>query len=281
MGDAKLLLRSEDRDRTLETPGDNPTGAFRWHLRTPLEGKYILRWLLVPNTLYTVNTQKNKLYTDLGTYTLPSRNYTSTQLAAALSALLAADDANLSVTFDTDQLKFAWTTADTAAGSYLEITDGANSINHLIGLPAGEQVLLAEVLQPYTTTFSNPSAGTGSTQYSPYVGNMSSPKSLTVDIDQADATGVVSGRRYASIGPSSSYRQVTSSHRASFIVPLLAGSGFFSFTSSDVTRQYITFSTRTWCLDVLVGNPDTNGPALMNGGEWELYLEKIPSIASI
>jgi hypothetical protein len=238
-----------------------------------IEGKHRLAWITIPNTIYNVNSTNNTIYWNEGaatiTSTLPVGNYSLTSLPIAIKTVLDADTA----------LARTYTVVVGSTTNKLTFTPSAGTMGFNFGTNTTDSA--AKVLG-----FNDVNVTAAASIIAPNVVFLGFPLSLGINIQESgDAGYVTAGGSYVTI-PESSYvpgAGTTVSNQAwaqrtqtgTFIVPLLASFGVYNFIDTDSFQQFMTIQHGSRKLFVSVINPTTGNAVDLNGGEWEMYLERI------
>lgn len=276
-----LLFRSKDRLQATTASSND----FKLRFSEAIEGKHVVRWATIPNTLYNVNSSNNQVYFDDNTggpyaATITAGNYTGATLATALKTTMDAASVGViyTVTFNNtgvdnkievtpdagNEFQFTWATGDG--------TTSANSAAIVLGYVPNVDTALSGVATALTA---------------PGVVFLGCPLSLGVQVVEGGDSGyVTSGGSYQTSVlttitktdgkvVTSGQQLVSSSSQGSLIVPLLVAHGVYNFTSHDVHKQYLTFPHGVHVVTIRVVDPGTNELVDLNNGSWEMLLERV------
>jgi hypothetical protein len=283
--DRKVLLRSIDREYKVDGSfAQNPTGQLRLRLENGVQGRYEVKWIKIPNTIYNINSTNNQLSfaTQLGgpfEAALEPKNYTASELATALTQLLTTgnplwNDPDLIVTYDQQKLKLVFgSNAATSGYDYFTIfTGGERSINRALGFPHLERKFVGGVLQPQAISFFKDGAGL-ETNDAPYMVQLSTPLSIGLSIREATSNNFKTAQQVVGVRDGQPV-YLTKSTAAALVVPFVVEKGAYTFLSSDVLKQYLTFARTTKTLTFEVVDLRTGTRADLNNADWELYMQR-------
>ena len=270
----KILVQSKKR----LNPTTSLSNNFKLRFQENIEGKHIVRWTTIPNTIYNINESNNRVYfTDSTPNTfavsLPLGNYNGAQLAAALElAMDAPSSVNYTVVFNAASVDQKISV--TANGANTFNFDWSNTEN---------SAALALGFVPGVDTVTSAPGGTLVSQNPLFLG---CPLSLGLQIQEAGDSGYVTAGTSFALGTTitnkpdgkaivSGQRQVSDTKEGSLIIPLIAQYGVYNFQSSDIHKQYLTFRTAVKELNIRVVDPLTNELVNLNGGEWDMCIERV------
>lgn len=274
----KVLIRSKDRVNPTTTPRAN----FSLRFQESIEGEWDVKWITIPNTLYNVNATNNIIpFTNTdGSYTatMVPGNYTTTTLATEIDRAMdaAASGGATPITYTTTLVAATQTFSIASSASTTSLTFATNSTNTAHALMGFEQVDVATA-SPLVSTNSAFLIG---------------PLSLGIQIPQSSGSGYITGGGTFQQLDSRSITKadgkvvskaaefVSAATEGNLVVPLLVSYGTYNFTSEDVFRQRILFSHGTKRIEVQVVDPDTGDVVDLNGGEWELMMERVGGLPS-
>ena len=253
----RVLVKSEDRmDKAT-------TSATNFHIRfdEPLQGRYKLRWVTIPNTIYNINATNNTFTADGFLLTIAPGNYNGTTIAEAVEFeldTLGGPATPYAVAFDPIFSKLSVTTADATAVSF----SGTGTANKSIGLPLTDTIIASGSLMPNVVF-------------------LGFPMSIGIKITQSSSSGYVTGgggyqttTETVAVNGQSTGTQVfvSDEKQASMIVPLLAESNFYNWTSFEDFKQWITIEKGTKVLEITVVDSKTGQEVDLNGGAWEMLV---------
>jgi hypothetical protein len=228
------------------------TANCRIQFPETLDGKYLVRYITIPNTLYAINATNQAVswfcsLAPLGPFaaTIPTGNYTGTTLAAAFQLAIDTADAGrvYTVVYSDTTHKLTVTTSDAAS---LVFNGGdINTSWRVLGVPEAGGTIVSAVVFPFPIF-------------------LSCPLSLGIRIKQAPDAGYVVGQQQGTL-----------------IVPLLSEANVFNYYSNDDFQQYLKFEKGTKTMDIRVVNPVTGADVELNRGPWEMLLERIEPNLSI
>jgi hypothetical protein len=227
------------------------TANCRIQFPETLDGKYLVRYITIPNTLYAVNATNQAIswLNSVGgqfAATIPTGNYTGATLAAAVQLAMDTADAGrvYTVVYSDTTHKLTVTTSD--ASNNLFATGAVNTAWRVLGVPEYSTLAIA------------------SAAAFPFPIFLSCPLSLGIRIKQAPDAGYVVGQQQGTL-----------------IVPLLSEANAFNYYSNDDFQQYLKFEKGTKTMDIRVVNPVTGADVELNRGPWEMLLERVEPNLSI
>jgi hypothetical protein len=261
--DRKLLLRSTDREFRVDGALPvNPTGEFLLRLENGVQGRYEVKWIKIPNSVYNVN-ETNNVFTFSTRFggpnvvTVEPQNYTGSELATKLTSILVAYDPDLVVAYN-----------------YITIfTGGQNSINRVIGFPQFEQKFSLGSLNPIEVSFVKPTTAAVS-NFAPYAIQLSNPLSIGLAVREATSNNFKTAQQAVAVRNGQPV-YTTKSVAAAVVVPLVVEKGSYAFLSSDVLRQYLNFGRTVKTLTVKVVDLKTGQKLDLNNVDWEMYLQRV------
>jgi len=236
----RILINSGDSD----TPSD-------LHLRfsNALEGKFKVQYISIPNTLYNVNETNNTIRFNLfpsGLYaypTIPVGNYTGDTLAIAVQAAMSSVVASPGFTAEYDSFTRKLSISRPGTDTYQFLDSKENTAWKIMGLPRGGSVLYGSganiLLNPI---------------------NIARPLSVGIRVHQS---------------PDAGYVTPGVTQQGTLIAPLTAQADAFNYTPALDFEQFLRFEKGTKTLDILIVNPLTGVPVDLNGGQWEMLIERI------
>ena len=268
---------------------DAVASNFMIQVPEAMEGKYKVKYITIPNTIYNVNTSNNALNWSAGgpfyDAVLPVGNYDGATLATAVAAALTAGDLTArtyTATFDaiTSKLTITNSTADDmlwAAG---------RSANTVIGV------------YNYNGGSVNSTASGSALPYPIFLG---APLSLGIRIKQAADAGYVTGINeivtkttipvttdYSTIPPTVNTGAPVSTTdikcvpvAGTLIVPFLATSNTFNYTTQDEFEQFFKLEKGTKLLQIQVVDSATGVTVDLNRGQLEMLVERVEPDLSI
>jgi hypothetical protein len=210
---------------------------------TPLEGKYLVRYILIPNTLYNVNSKNNVIpYYDTQDRValIEPGSYTGTTLAAAIKQIMDTVSAPLTYNVNYDSVSAKLRIEVSAGTFYFRFgTIQDNIANNIMG---------------FLNENSNPLA----VQVGVYPINLSYPASLVLFIKEAASFNI----------------ETSKNDFFHIYIPFDVAFGYYKTLSSDILRQIIYFSTRRKRISLQVLDVDGN-PVFLNNGNFEILLQKL------
>ena len=233
-----ILIKSIDRQ-------SGTSSNFTIYSTLILEGTYILKYAVIPNTIFNVN-EMNRRFTLLeGAMTYPILlavgNYTPDTFVDMLATVLssASGFATYEVTYD--PVTFEITISETAFQLFrLDLTAGAQ-VRALLGFNVVETPLASSV------------SGSG-------VLNLGSPDSLGIQIQQSQTRG---------------FENVATDCVGTLYVPLNNAFGRYQSLSSLDLPQYVKFSQRQRQLNIRLVDTSTNLEVDLNNSNFELLLSRV------
>ena len=237
-----VLIRSYDR----KSPAVTSTNDFGLTFREPLEGRYLVKWAAIPNTIYNINASNNVLYwIVLGvdySVTLTQGNYTGPELAAEIKIAMDGEPVladTYNATYDSITAKITVTTAAANVWGWRFATFTTNSAAWALGLHALDSALALS-------------------QVSDKPVFLGLPMSVGLRIDGIGMEGY----------------WTANSQNAAIFVPIASDFGSYQIISPDVLPQFIRFRHGTRFIRLRVVNVDSGEPISLNEAEWEMLLEK-------
>ena len=230
-----ILIKSSDR-------ASGSSHDFKFNSHSILDGKYLIKNILIPNAMYNVTSSNNTfiLYEDSSnkTITIPSGNYNVTTLAAALQTAFNAVSSGyntFTVTYDSITATFT-----TSAGlAFYFIFPDSKTAN--------------------TYGYSDLTTASGTSTTSDNVINLSYPSSLGIEITETNIDNYENSSTMAS---------------GNIYVPLNVGFGFYKSLTSDDFTQHIQFK-KTRTLSIKIVDTSDNSSVDLNGVDWELLLSRV------
>lgn len=265
-----VLVRSKNKSLDAQTTED-----FTLDLTDTVHGYYRVRWVSIPNTIFTIDSHNDTLhYNTSASLTLTHGNYSGPEIAAELETKITAVGgalANVLVTYDTSTLRINFDdSVKTPGDTIIIINSGVNSVAPTLGTPIAlvEDGAAAQIFTILVAT-------TGTTAL-PNVVDLASPTCIGITIKQANNIGFVTGGMRKWTDPISG--DVKSSRRnfsATLIVPFAISRGVYAFDTHESNEQYIRFHHSTRRLDIKVISIDDGENVDLNGGHWQLMMEKV------
>jgi hypothetical protein len=232
-----ILIKSIDRQ-------DGTSSNFTTYSKVIIQGTYLLKYVIIPNTLYQVNEANRRFILEegLNTYdiTLSLGNYDFNSFAIMIANVLNNAGAltyNVSIDTITYQLNIS------ATGAFrLNLSIGPR-IRSLLGF---NQIL--------------PTADGSFNLVSENVVNLGSPTSLGVLISQSNTRG---------------FENTSTNTVGTLYIPMNVESGNYVALSSLDLPQYVSFKDSERQLEISVIDSSTNLKVNLNGGEYELFLTRV------
>ena len=237
-----VLIKSLDRQ-------SGSSSNFTTDSTLILEGDYILKYAIIPNTIFNVNESNRRvtllegLIAGASVYPilLPVGNYTADTFVDMLSTVLSAVSPFNTYLATYDPLTFQ-----------LTIQDQTLSIFRL-DLSASPQVRALLGFNVMMTALDTQTTGTG-------VLNLGSPDSLGIQVQQSETRG---------------FENVATDTCGTIYVPLNKTFGSYQSLSSLELPQYVRFNQRQRQLNIRVVDTSTNPEVDLNGSNFELLLSKV------
>lgn len=266
----RVLIKSEDRKDLINTKATN----FQIRFSEPLCGKYEVKWVTIPNTIYNISTNNNLLNANGTPLTLTPGIYDGSLLAAELETqldTLGGPAVPYTVGFNPLTLKLSVTSADASSTTFL----GTGTANKSIGLPSQDTTISSGGVMPNVGFLGFPlSLGIKISQSSScgYVTGGGQYQSTTETVPVSDG-GLAVGR--GALGISTATQVFVSNEKqATMIVPLLVDANFYNWTSFEDFKQTVTIEKGTRVLDLQVVDSRTGQEVDLNGGAWEMLLSR-------
>ena len=270
----RWLFRSADRlSLPVGVPNQPTSSRFTLQFQDTLpDGEYEILWATIPNTVYNVDESADSLNFETESMgggiqedsILEHKNYTPDDLATALSAIQYFDTVsngtyNLAWAYDPTTFRFSVTNNAPTAG-YLH--PGPTSLLRKLGFapPVGENPLpiLLPPGVPITALVTS---------------QLSTPLSISVSIPQAVTEGfTTAGSVYR--GDGSNIRTLNN-FKATLSLPYLASAGSYNFITRENFKQTFKLRGHRNQLAFEVRNPDNRQILNLNGGEWEMFVQKL------
>jgi hypothetical protein len=235
-----IILKSIDRQAGTST-------NFTIYSTLIIEGKYILKYAMIPNTVYPVNESNRRFILQEGAVSYPILlsvgNYNFDTFAVMVADTLTTAGAQAyTVVIDESTYKVSVM----APGVFnLNLTSGSR-VRALLGFD-DEFPQVTNVGGTFTTT------GSG-------VVNLASPESLGIMIKQSSTRG---------------YENIATDVVGTMYLPLNAETGSYVALSSLDLPQYIEFKSRERQLDIRIVDTSSNELVSLNGGNFELLLTHV------
>lgn len=237
---ARFICRSEDR----MTPESSTTDNFVVDLKNigGLHGRYTIRSVIIPNSLYNVTTTRYKIYINSTTVSITAGFYDGVGLASAIQAQLRTSlaDGTFTCTYSTTTGKFTIArstnfTLDWASSSYADGDD------------------LARVLGWPNSNYSGASSYTA-----PNMANLISSRGYFINIQEARL------------------REVKCSNgRSGSVCHIPIDQPFMSYVTwvpNSVNKQYVNLDHAN---QLSISVRDENGQQLsLNGVNWSIILQR-------
>jgi hypothetical protein len=254
-----VLIKSEDRFNLKSTKPTN----FQIRFDEPVDGRYEVRWVTIPNTIYNISTTNNTFTANGSLLTIPPGSYNGSSIAGELTTqldTLGGAAAPYTVGFNPLTFKLSVTTTDASATTFL----GTGTANKSLGLPTTDTVIASGGVMPNVLF-------------------LGFPLSLGIKITQSSSCGYVTGgggyqttTETVAVNGQSTGTQVfvSDEKQATMIIPLLAESNFYNWTSFNDFKQWITIEKGTKVLDITVVDSRTGQEVELNGGAWEMLIDR-------
>lgn len=230
-----FLISSADRT-------DGTSDFFTIDFIDALDGKYLVKYLLIPNTLYNVHARNNVVpYFDAlaRQVVIPPGSYTGTTLAQTLKTLMDAASAPTTFTVTYSSITGKLTFVPSAGTLSMRFgTFPTNAAAQVLGFPVADTVAAASVTSPTLI-------------------NLSYPTSLALLVKEAASWNI----------------QTPKNEFFHIYVPFDVAFGYYRALGADVLPQALRFLTRTRRLTVQVLDSAGN-PISLNNGEFEILLQK-------
>jgi hypothetical protein len=233
-----LLIKSIDRS-------SGTSSDFKLYSKLVLEGTYLLKHAVIPNTIYNVNETNNRFVLNEGgldiAITLPVGNWASSGTFEAMvgEALTLAGTYTYTAVIDPNTHKLVLINNSASLFS-LDFTQVESRSKQLLGFELDH------------TGLSYPVMSTG-------VVNLGSPVSSGIQLDQST---------------SRNYENVMTDSAGTIYIPFNTSFGSFKSLPSIDLPQYVKFERRERYLRVRVVDTSTNEPLDLNGADFELLLTK-------
>jgi hypothetical protein len=232
-----ILIKSIDRQ-------SGTTENFKSYSKLVIEkGKYLLRYVMIPNTIYHVNNSNNTLILEegLNTYniTLDIGNYDYSSFSTMLSTILTNTGA---FTYTVTINSFTYKLYISSTGSF-KLNLQNIRIKSLLGF-----------------NDDLPTSDGSNNLLSDNIVNLGSISSVGINISGCSTIG---------------FENLATSALSTFYVPLNKGSGTYVSIPSNELRQVIEFKTRVRQLEISVVDTSTNDVIQLNGGEYEILMSRI------
>lgn len=232
-----ILIKSIDRQA-------GTSSNFTTFSSLIIEGTYILKYCVIPNTIFNVNesNRRFKLVRGASTYSLqlPVGNYNPDSFVAMLSAGMSSIDVANPYAVTYDPATYAITINNTAFNSFGLVLPSV-AVRSLFGISV-------------ETTAINSSI-TGDS-----VINLGSPDSIGIQIQQSQTRG---------------FENIASDCCGTLYVPLNKAFGTYQALSSLELPQHVSFNQRQRQLNIRVVDTSTNEELDLNGGNFELLLSRV------
>lgn len=259
-----LLVRSQDRDPAVEnvyTGLGSHKGRISWY-RQLQAGEYSLKWCTIPNSVYNVTQNNNRLEVKGGggegeLVVVPERNYTPAELANYLTAQSALTE------WSYEPATFKMTVTNTTLFP-VTLEWCAHHILSTLGFGRPDAQFNATPVALLS----------GMPHEAPNVVALALPLSIGVNFAEASGASAfeVGGRAIADSKMSDVRTQVRQ-EQTNLVIPYLAPVGTYNFLSSDVYKQSIRLHRPVQTLSFSLVDLSNNQPLNINGAEWEMVLQ--------
>jgi hypothetical protein len=208
-----------------------------------IQGTYLLKYVIIPNTLYQVNEENRRFILEegLNTYniTLALGNYDFNSFSTMIADILTNVGTNTyNVSID--------------AVTYQLIISSTGAFRFNLSSPRVRSLLGFNQILPTADALFN--------LVSENVVNLGSPASLGIAINQTSTRG---------------YENIATDTVGTLYIPLNVESGNYIALSSLELPQYISFKSRERQLDITVVDTSTNTQVDLNGGDYELFMTRV------
>ena len=230
-----ILIKSKDRRA-------GSSSNFTYQSKCGLDGDFLLKSMLIPNSIYNVETSNNvfTLFENSlnKTVTLSEGSYTGGTLATELELKL-----------------------DTASGGYNTYTVSFLEPQGKLQLTAGTnfQLLFPDTNTARTYGFDVPVTGFGLSLTSSQVVDLASPASIGIEIRETNIDN---------------YENPSTMATASLYVPIDSGFGFYKSLDVSDFPQVVKFN-KIRNLSIRVVDTTTNETIELNGGEFEMLFSRV------
>jgi hypothetical protein len=232
-----ILIKSLDRQ-------SGSSSNFTLYSTLIIQGTYLLKYVIIPNTLYHVNEANRRFLLEEGMniyqILLPVGNYNYSSFSIMLADVLTTAGA-LTYTVNINATTY----------QILISSNGAFRLNLTSGL-------MVQSLLGFNQTF--PTADGAFNLLSPNIVNLGSPASLGITINQSSTRG---------------FENIATDTVGTLYIPLNVASGTYIALSSLDLPQYISFKSRERQLNITVVDTSTNMEVELNGGEYELFMTRV------
>ncbi len=222
------LIKSADRMSGI-------TSNFTMYSKQILEGSYLVKNIVIANSLYNVNESNNKFILNEGTVDIPVEipigNYSVTTLQPALSNVLTAAGTRV------------YTASINSLTSKLTISNDTSGTFYIAG---------SSLLGIDSQVLAHPVVGTS-------IVNLGYPQSLGIQIQQSNTNG---------------FENLVTDTCGTIYVPMNISFGAYETIPSIDLPQYVKFQRRDRHLDIRVFDTSTNETVDLNGIDFEILLSK-------
>jgi hypothetical protein len=210
---------------------------------TPIEGKFLVKYILIPNTLYNIDEKKNVIaYFDSANrqVVIPPGSYTGSTLATAIKTAMDATSAPTTYTVTYNTINGRLTLSPSVGTFYFRFgTLPTNTAAKVMGFPVEDNAAAASHTSLYPV-------------------NLSYPTSLALRIEEAAVYNL----------------ETAENHFFHVYIPFDVTFGYYRSLGADVLPQVLRFISRSKRLTIRVYDTDGNAVSL-NNGDFEILLQKL------
>ena len=256
----RVLIRSQDRTQ-LDTASSS---SFEIKFKESIQGKHIVRWITIPNSLYNITPTNNTFVANGTPLLLTPGRYDYLDLESELELQLdslGGPAIPYTVVYDTITGRFRLTSSD---ASPVVISAGTAAAQVLGVIPNLNTTIISGTLFPNSS----------------FIGF---PLSLGIKVRESNDSGYVTGGGDFVTTPQTDIvagvpvnRQVwvSDNKEGTLIVPLLVGEDVYNYTEYNTFPQSL-FIRGSKHLHIQLMDASTNEVVDMRGGEWEMFLERV------
>lgn len=249
--DTRILIQSDI---------NNPS-RFSVRFYRPLQGRYKVHWIYMPNTLYNIDSYNDGILVGGVPLVLAHGRYDGSTLSTLLKTsldTLGGAPAPYTVAFNSVTSRLSVTTADAS-----DIVFGVGTANFTIGVPVSGATVLSGVAFPLTVFLYGPNAVGLSIQEASLSGYTKAGGSYEESTEPVVVDGKTTTTRV----------YVHGTPDATLIVPL-KGSDYV-FLDSHTFPQTFNISKPTRTLNISVVDIDTGLPLDVNQSRWSMLIEDV------
>lgn len=254
------MIKSEDRTDLIAATATN----FQIRFAEPLDGRYQVKWVTIPNTMYNISTNNNSFTANGTPLAITPGIYDGSLLAGELATqldTLGGPAVPYTVGYNPLTMKLSVTSTDASGTLFL----GTGTANKSLGLPAQDTTVASGGVMPNVVF-------------------LGFPLSLGIKVTQSSSCGYVTGGgSYQTTSETVPVRGISTAtqvfvsdeKQSTIVVPLLSDVNFYNWTTFEDFKQWVTIEKGSRVLDIQVVDTRTGQEVDLNGGAWEMLLDRV------